>query len=48
VTWVAGDWRLQAVALSSSASSAIPACLQTPTPTGGVPPTLDGFIPYGG
>lgn len=48
LTWLDGDWRLQAVDLSNAAGNVVPACLQTPTPTGGVPTKLDGFTPYDG
>ena len=48
VAWLDGAWRLRAIANGSAAGDAIPACLQTPTPTGGVPSQLDGFTPYGG
>jgi hypothetical protein len=47
VVWLNGDWRLRQIANGSSAGDVVPACLQTPTQTGGVPPQLDGFIPYG-
>ena len=48
VAWLNGDWRLRSVDAGSHAGDVIPACLQTPTPTGGVPAQLDGFVPYGG
>jgi hypothetical protein len=47
VGWVEGDWRLQAIEGGSAAGDVIPDCLQTPTPTGGVPSKLNGFTPYG-
>jgi hypothetical protein len=48
VVWLGGAWRLHAITNGSSAADVVPACLQTPTPTGGVPTQLDGFAPYGG
>jgi hypothetical protein len=48
VAWLNGDWRLRTIDAGSHAGDVIPACLQTPTPTGGVPAQLDGFVPYGG
>jgi hypothetical protein len=47
VAWLDGGWRLRAIANGNAAGDVVPACLQTPTPTGGVPPQLDGFTPYG-
>lgn len=47
LTWLAGDWRLRAVDPGTQAGDIVPASLQTPTPTGGVPAGLDGFVPYG-
>jgi hypothetical protein len=47
VAWLDGAWRLRAIANGSAAGDVVPACLQTPTPTGGVPAQLDGFVPYG-
>ena len=48
VVWLDGSWRLRRIANGTAAADVIPACLQTPTPTGGVPAQLDGFMPYGG
>jgi hypothetical protein len=48
VTWLDGDWRLQSIDAGSASGDVIPACLQTPTPTGGVPAKLEGFVSYGG
>ena len=48
VVWLDDAWRLRAIANGSAAADVVPACLQTPTPTGGVPAQLDGFTPYGG
>lgn len=45
--WLDGDWRLRAINAGSHSADVIPACMQTPTPTGGVPALLDGFVPYG-
>lgn len=47
VVWLDGTWRLHAISNGSAAGDVVPACLQTPTPTGGVPSQLDGFTPYG-
>ena len=47
VAWLNGDWRLREIANGSAAGDVIPACLQSPTTTGGVPAQLEGFIPYG-
>jgi hypothetical protein len=47
LTWLDGDWRLRSIDGGSQAGDVVPAGLQTPTPTGGVPATLDGFVPYG-
>jgi len=47
LAWLNGDWRLRILDAGSHAGDVIPACLQTPTPTGGVPALLDGFLPYG-
>ncbi|TMC03744.1 MAG: hypothetical protein E6J41_26455 [Chloroflexi bacterium] len=48
LAWLDGDWRLRAVDAGSQAGDVVPAAMQTPTPTGGVPAKLDGFVPYGG
>jgi len=48
LAWLNGDWRLRNVAAGTREADVIPACLQTPTETGGVPAKLDGFVPYGG
>jgi hypothetical protein len=47
LAWLDGDWRLRAVDAGSQANDVVPASMQTPTPTGGVPANLDGFVPYG-
>lgn len=47
VTWLNDDWRLRAIDTGNREGDVIPACLQTPTETGGVPSKLDGFVPYG-
>jgi hypothetical protein len=47
VAWLDGIWRLRTIANGTAAADVVPACLQTPTPTGGVPQQLDGFTPYG-
>jgi hypothetical protein len=47
VVWLNDDWRLRGIANGSAAGDVVPACLQTPTQTGGVPSQLDGFTPYG-
>lgn len=47
LAWVESDWRLRTTDAGSQATDVVPACLQTPTPTGGVPSQLDGFVPYG-
>ena len=47
LAWLDGDWRLRAVDAGSRANDVVPASMQTPTPTGGVPAKLDGFVPYG-
>lgn len=47
VVWVKASWRLHTIANGNAAADAVPACLQTPTQTGGVPASLDGFTPYG-
>lgn len=47
VVWLHGDWRLRQIDNGTQAGDVVPACLQTPTQTGGVPPNLDGFVPYG-
>jgi hypothetical protein len=47
VAWLNGDWRLRAINAGRQSDDIVPACLQTPTVTGGVPPGLDGFVPYG-
>jgi len=47
LAWLDGDWRLRAVDTGSQAGDVVPAAMQTPTPTGGVPTKLDGFVPYG-
>jgi hypothetical protein len=47
LAWLAGDWRLRVVDPGTQAGDVVPASLQTPTPTGGVPAGLDGFVPYG-
>jgi hypothetical protein len=47
LAWLNGDWRLRASDAGSHAGDVVPACLRTPTPTGGVPSLLDGFVPYG-
>jgi hypothetical protein len=47
VVWLNGDWRLRQIEDGSAAADTVPACLQTPTQTAGVPPQLEGFIPYG-
>jgi hypothetical protein len=46
VVWLDGGWRLREIENGGAAGDVIPACLQTPTPTGGVPSALDGFTPY--
>jgi hypothetical protein len=47
LAWLDGDWRLRAVDAGSGANDVVPASMQTPTPTGGVPAKLNGFVPYG-
>jgi len=47
LAWVDGDWRLRAVDAGSQAHDVVPASMQTPTSTGGVPAKLVGFVPYG-
>lgn len=47
LTWLDGDWRLRSVDAGSQAGDVVPASPQTPTPTGGVPAKLEGFVPYG-
>jgi hypothetical protein len=47
LAWVDGDWRLRSVDAGSPAHDVVPASMQTPTPTGGVPTGLSGFAPYG-
>ena len=47
LAWFDGDWRLRGVDAGSQAGDVVPASLQTPTATGGVPAKLDGFVPYG-
>jgi hypothetical protein len=47
LAWLDDDWRLRAVDAGSQAGDVVPASLQSPTPTGGVPTKLDGFVPYG-
>ncbi len=47
LAWLDGDWRLRNVDAGSQAGDVVPASLQTPTATGGVPSKLDGFVPYG-
>jgi hypothetical protein len=47
LTWFDGDWRLHSIDAGSQPGDVVPAALQTPTPTGGVPPQLNGFVPYG-
>lgn len=48
LVWQGGDWRLRNIDAGSQAADVVPAILQTPTPTGGVPRRLEGFMPYGG
>jgi hypothetical protein len=48
VAWSDGDWRLRSFDAGSQAADVVPVSLQTPTPTGGVPVQLDGFVAYGG
>ena len=48
LTWLNDDWRLRAFDAGHQEGDVVPACLQTPTATGGVPAKLDGFVPYGG
>jgi hypothetical protein len=47
LVWLAGDWRLRSVDAGTQAADAVPAGLQTPTETGGVPTKLAGFTAYG-
>jgi len=47
LTWLDGDWRLRSVDAGSQAGDVVPTSPQTPTPTGGVPAKLGGFVPYG-
>jgi hypothetical protein len=47
LAWLDGDWRLRGVDAGSESGDVVPASLQNPTPTGGVPAGLDGFVPYG-
>jgi hypothetical protein len=47
LAWLDRDWRLRTVDAGSQANDVVPASMQTPTPTGGVPAKLDGFVPYG-
>jgi hypothetical protein len=47
VAWLDGDWRLRAVDAGSQGRDVVPASMQTPTPTGGVPGGLSGFTAYG-
>lgn len=48
LTWLDNDWRLRTFDAGHQEGDVVPACLQTPTATGGVPAKLDGFVPYGG
>lgn len=48
LTCLNGDWRLRNMDAGTKEADVVPACLQTPTETGGVPAKLDGFLPYGG
>jgi hypothetical protein len=47
LAWLNGDWRLRSIDAGRPSDDVVPACLQNPTPTGGVPAKLDGFVPYG-
>jgi len=47
LTWLNGDWRLRSIDGGNQAGDVVPASLQTPTQTGGVPDRLVGFVPYG-
>ncbi len=41
-----GDWRLRAYNSGTSSLYVVPALLQTPTPTDGIPSQLKGYVPY--
>jgi hypothetical protein len=45
--WDDGDWRLRAYDSGTSSGDVVPALLQLPTPTDGIPAQLDGYVPYG-
>jgi hypothetical protein len=45
--WDDGDWRLRAYDSGTSSGDVVPALLQSPTPTDGIPAQLDGYVPYG-
>lgn len=47
LVWLSGDWKLHAIDDGTVSTDVVPRCLQSPTTTGGIPPMLDGFEPYG-